>query len=522
MNQIILVLRFDPECSSLPKGGMSRRRETKNAWHRPVEWVICAAIIALCSLMKSAWGDDAACRDVRETVARESEHYRMEHPKECAAAPKHDWRSIRPQQPLASSQAEIPGGVGFGFYFLESKLLWTNATVLDYYIITPTRVGGDMNYYLYLTSSCRANLGTESFISYYQQDEATFAVYDWAQASPWQVWINLPTIHPQYLADVLDESCNSRQMCRIQNGTYYKGYVAGQYTWRNEVRLYNFPSRQWDLVYSYDYATATKQENTFQSGDGLGFWGPIVEIWADSGTYNNLNPIGFHLAKLYQDDNPISTWLTTANCYTQQMDFFNIITVAPNRSFIVNTGTNDPDGDGQTTAQETLGGSDPNSSTSYFQVASIACGSVESERVVRVSARVGRDYQLHAASTPAAVWTTVGNPVSGSATSVMWWVQSSRSMEFYRVSTHYNAGTLCVSANTNTASFWCSPTGGVASPQWVPTPITGRWEKTIIGLSAGTYMVHFTNLLGLSTPSSKSITVTNGSILDVEGLYEEL
>ena len=94
---------------------------------------------------------------------------------------------------------ETPGGVGYGYYFSDAALHWTNSTVLDYYIVTPSTAGGDLNYYLYLTSTCRAQLGTEALISYYGQGPAQFWVYDWSMATDrWRVGIELPGQHAEY------------------------------------------------------------------------------------------------------------------------------------------------------------------------------------------------------------------------------------------------------------------------------------------------------------------------------------
>jgi hypothetical protein len=135
--------------------------------------------------------------DVREQITRETQLYRSAHP-EFQAAPKHDFRPTRVQA-ATSPDMQLPGGVGFGYYFDDAAFRWTNSTIMDYYIIAPSTMGGNLNYYLYLTSTCRAQLGTEALVSYYSQNQAGFWVFDWSLPSnQWQVGITLPGSHIQY------------------------------------------------------------------------------------------------------------------------------------------------------------------------------------------------------------------------------------------------------------------------------------------------------------------------------------
>ena len=67
---------------------------------------------------------------------------------------------------------------------------WTNFTIADYYVIAPTALGQYVDT-LYLTSTCRAQLGTESLVAYfYSTGDPQFWIYDWSQpGNPWQVMI---------------------------------------------------------------------------------------------------------------------------------------------------------------------------------------------------------------------------------------------------------------------------------------------------------------------------------------------
>src|SRR5665213_2262384 len=70
----------------------------------------------------------AAVEDRREAVAQESQRYRAEHFPDGHMPPKHDGRHLLSEQPK-----EVPGGVGYGYYYGNAALLWTNSTIADYY-----------------------------------------------------------------------------------------------------------------------------------------------------------------------------------------------------------------------------------------------------------------------------------------------------------------------------------------------------------------------------------------------------
>lgn len=286
------------------------------------------AVLALAWLLPADL--QAEARDRRETVARQSALYRSLHFPDGRMPPKHDWRSAHPLG--LGTNRETPGGVGYGFYFDNNSLLWTNSTTADYYVIAPTDLGGSVSY-LYLTSTCRAQLGTESLVAYDGTSDPQFWIYDWAQPtnSRWQVTLDLPYSGPQYLTNRPDEFGVDRQMIHLRNATLYLGSNAGSCSWRNRVMLFDFAQGGWDLVYSYDYTTANLTNNYFStSGSPTGFWGPIVETF---GTYTNVNPVGFDLIRLFRDGNSNSYWLSPGNCYVQKSAPWQLLTFAPNTAF---------------------------------------------------------------------------------------------------------------------------------------------------------------------------------------------
>ncbi len=220
--------------------------------------------------------------------------------------------------------------------------------------------------------------------------------------------MDLPLAHPQYLTMRPDEFAINRQMIHVRNGTYYLGFANGQFQWRNQVMLFNFTRGGWDLIYSYNYGTANLTDNIYTSGDGNGFWGPIVETFQ---TYTNINPVGFDLIRLFQDGDPNPFWLDTTNSYVEKSSPWQLLSAAPNSGFIV-------------AVNSTNLGLDTNS-----------------------------------------------------------------------------LGTLCVTANTNTASFSLIPSAGTNASGWVISPLSNRWDKVVVGLRPGAYSITFNPLSGLTTPA---------------------
>jgi hypothetical protein len=302
-----------------------------------------AAVIALAWLVLAS-GLRAAVQDRRELFARESQQYRAQHFPDGRMPPKHGWKGTPPLSPIQSNAKETPGGVGYGYYFDNTALLWTNSTIADYYVVAPTYLGGNVET-LYLTSTCRAQLGTESLIEYSGENEAQFWIYDWSQAAtnPWQVTVDLPTDNPQYLTTRPDEFAVERQMVHVRNGTAYLGFSGGQYNWQNHVMLFDFARGDWDLVYSYNYGTTNMTNNIpTAAGESTGFWGPIVETF---GTYTNVDTVGFDLIRLFQDGNANPFWLAPSNSYVEKSSPWNLLTYAPNTSFTVFVGSTNQSGE---------------------------------------------------------------------------------------------------------------------------------------------------------------------------------
>jgi hypothetical protein len=324
------------DCSIHPVAASRRRRPY---WRAGAVAALLWLLLAPCL--------PAAIQDRREAVALESQRYRAQHFPDGHMPPKHGWRQPSSPQAGGTGSKETPGGVGYGYYFYNADLLWTNSSIADYYVVAPTNLGGNVTT-LYLTSTCRAQLGTESLIAYeYSNGDPQLWIFDWSQypANPWQVFLDLPP-SPQYLTMRPDEFAVTRQMVHVRNGTYYLGFTNGLYNWQNQTLLFDFVRGDWDYIYSRSYTTTSLAANLPQAGgESTGFWGPIVETFQ---TYTNINAIGYDLIRLFQDGNANPSWLTPANSYNYQSTDggiaattnWNLLTQATNTSFTVAVGTN--------------------------------------------------------------------------------------------------------------------------------------------------------------------------------------
>lgn len=99
-------------------------------------------------------------------------------------------RAEKANQTKSLRDMPIPGGVGYGVFYTSSfQSDFTTGTSIFHNIVCPSVAGGDVDNYLYLTSTNRAAKGVEALISYYDQNYLCFKVYDWAQpeSNRWQV-----------------------------------------------------------------------------------------------------------------------------------------------------------------------------------------------------------------------------------------------------------------------------------------------------------------------------------------------
>jgi hypothetical protein len=230
----------------------------------------------------------------------------------------------------------ITGLVGYGAWFYNNSLLWTDVTAILQNMIVPRTPGGDVYTWLYNTTTNRSNLGVEAFISYYAQSDFHFKVYDWARPQdPWQTDIPYDQLG-EYVYDAQNPDGVWRQLLQVINATE-------QHTlnnWTNRVYLYNRVHEAWDLVYEYAYTTTNPSQNTFEPNDFFGSWGPIFETFQDHDGSNT--PIGFDDCWMYQDG--IVSKLTPDNSWIDVQDpsLSPPIFLVPNSSWAVGSTDGEP------------------------------------------------------------------------------------------------------------------------------------------------------------------------------------
>lgn len=232
--------------------------------------------------------------------------------------------NLNPENP--PNPRPIPGGVGYGAFYKDGSLKFQNSSVLYYYIVTVPDIGDARNKWLYLTSTNRSPKGVEAYISYREQNEPKFTVFDWSKKGDARWSLSRPySLLIDYLLPYESEGIKY-QTINVANSTRR---VIGT-TWVNEVMLYNRTTQAYDLVYSNEYDLPSIEESKYL------WWGPIVETFAPF-PYST-NDIGFFDAQLLQDS--ASPTLLTAQLTDLRKDHanhpgFKLVFDRPNDSFIV-------------------------------------------------------------------------------------------------------------------------------------------------------------------------------------------
>ena len=199
----------------------------------------------------------------------------------------------------------IPGGNGFGaFYTPGFKTAFTGGTSLYWHPICPTPPGGNISTFFYLTGMNRASFGCEALVFYNGQDHTHFSVYDWSRPEPdrWKTDIAFSS-----LTDYLGEEKIlgvTRQVLPIWNSTYQIFEVEEELAelgdpirrWRNDVHLYNFAEKRWNLIYRNDYPAALSR----QRGSTIGSWAATVETF--QGSYHGTNDFGTTVTQINTED----------------------------------------------------------------------------------------------------------------------------------------------------------------------------------------------------------------------------
>jgi hypothetical protein len=214
------------------------------------------------------------------------------------------------------------------FYTSAFRAAFGRGTSIYFEIACPTPPGGNVNTWLYLTATNRAQKGVEAFVSYQGQSDTRFKVFDWARTDQWQT--NIPFANlSAYLRNTVTHG-RVVQTLPVWNSTF----EIATNRWRNEVLLLNRSTNSWDLVYRYDYS-ATAQD---QRSGWVGSWGPIVETFQD--TYTGTKELG-SLNTMLIGRNDAGQWgnwsVLTASQTTVRNDGhgFTPVFVDPNYSYLV-------------------------------------------------------------------------------------------------------------------------------------------------------------------------------------------
>lgn len=176
----------------------------------------------------------------------------------------------------------LPGGVGFGvFYRPAFKIDFESGTAAEFDILCPTRPGGNLDSWLYLTAMNRAARGVEAFVAYERQNEFRFVVFDWARTEQWQVDLPYAALGP-YVRPLLVGGSLHQSLHVLNLATQ-----TGADDWSNEVYLRNSATGTLDLIYLHEYPSTAENQRAGWTGS----WGPIVETFHDS--HQQLEPLGF-------------------------------------------------------------------------------------------------------------------------------------------------------------------------------------------------------------------------------------
>ncbi len=231
----------------------------------------------------------------------------------------------------------VPGGVGHGTLFDDDAFFWSIATVAHQKMIAPRKPGGDVTTWLYNTSTNRSNLGVEAFLSYYGQTDFEFKVFDWARAAldPWQV--ALPYVS---LGDYLYTGMGGDGVWRQEVYVINETSATGVNSWVNRVYLEDKAAGTLDLVYEYSYVTAELTENLWQSGDSLGWWGPIFETFQDHDGSNS--PMGINDFWLVQDGAMLEVDGTNSSIRIDDADMAPPLFLVANGAWAVGSSTGEP------------------------------------------------------------------------------------------------------------------------------------------------------------------------------------
>lgn len=197
------------------------------------------------------------------------------------------------ESPTDAYDPPIPGGTGCGCYYADPfRTAYENGSEIQWDIVCPDVLGGNVTQHLYLTATNRTSRGVEALISYDPDGSLHFLVFDWSipgglfdSPNPkWTVDLTRPQLQNYMIRQKVNIPGRSRtlQTLTLINSTT----ETSPNCWRNAVFLFNVARNGWDQVYLRDY-NATRNA---QREPTVGFWGPIVETFQE--VHRGTAPIG--------------------------------------------------------------------------------------------------------------------------------------------------------------------------------------------------------------------------------------
>jgi|ERR1043166_9724987 hypothetical protein len=216
-----------------------------------------------------------------------------------------------------------------GFWPQEGKLLFQESTAIRQVIVFPDQVGGGSDFYVYITSSNRSELGVESHIAYYAQEAPEFWIFDWSISDP-NAQLALRFTQEQlarFLFPVTLQGLERHGLLLINETRRAQGT-----DWINTVFLAVMQAGRIDhfeTVYTRSYHLDSNEQ---QQPNRNGYWGPEVETMRRF--TERINPMGCTQNWFIQDG--VSHPLDASN--TRLEDNANGLTLlyeSPSRDFLV-------------------------------------------------------------------------------------------------------------------------------------------------------------------------------------------
>jgi hypothetical protein len=206
--------------------------------------------------------------------------------------------------PATQSQDEppVPGGLGIGVTYEFGKLGSTQSATLDTKMIVYPNGVGDLDQFLFTTSTNRSEKNVEVVGIYNAGGTGDLGVFDWSCSpdfpcaggldGPAWVWVQPFRNDPCHYGPEDNGTGRVHDVLRYRNTTEFSAGL-----WHNRVNVYNRCFSSWDTIYTHDFGTQIDCNTT-----GCMWWGPILETFFPAGDPNWPIPeLGFFSTTLEHD-----------------------------------------------------------------------------------------------------------------------------------------------------------------------------------------------------------------------------